>query len=437
MPESFSPSGRPLVVGANHRSSSMALRDRLFVEEYALPGFYDRLREAGINQALVLSTCDRIEVQTVRPQNEDSGIAAGRIVETMAGHAEIAVADLEGQIYTLDGAEAVRQIFTVPSSLDSLVVGEPQVLGQVKAGHRLAREMRMIGPQLESLLQAAYAAAKRVRSETAIGERPVSIAAAAVEVARDLHGDLGRAVGLLVGGGGIGDMGDVVAGEFIAAGLGALTVIHPLKAHAAATARALDCHRAPWPALGSDLDRLLGEADVVLAALGRRRRSVSADGIKKAIVIRCRKPMFIVDLAVPGDVEPAVDGIEDAFLYTLDDLERVAMRGRQTRKHVAGDAWEIIDEEVAAYIQGQASLGAVPVLSDLRRHFDDTRAAVLNVAGGDAEKATRLLVSRLLHGPTLAMRERAADSGECGEWAQTERLLRRLFGLKNDDKEGK
>ena len=423
------------MVGANHRSSSMALRDRLFVEEYALPGFYDRLREAGINQALVLSTCDRIEVQTVRPQNEDSGIAAGRIVETMAGHAEIAAADLEGQIYTLGGAEAVRQIFTVPSSLDSLVVGEPQVLGQVKAGHRLAREMRMIGPQLESLLQAAYAAAKRVRSETAIGERPVSIAAAAVEVARDLHGDLSRAAGLLIGGGDIGDMGNVVAGEFITAGLGALTVIHPLAVHAAAAARVLDCHRAPW----ENLDGLLAETDVVLASLGRRRCSVSADGIRKAIGIRRRKPMFIVDLAVPGDVEPAVDGIEDAFLYTLDDLERVAMRGRQTRKHVAGDAWEIIDEEVAAYIQGQASLGAVPVLSDLRRHFDDMRAAVLAIAGGDAEKATRLLVSRLLHGPTLAMRDRAADGRE---WAETERLLRRLFGLKkapanNDGEEGK
>ncbi len=407
------------MVGANHRSSSMALRDRLFVEEYALPGFYDRLRDAGIDQALVLSTCDRIEVQTVHPQSEDSGVAAGRIVETMAGHAEMTAADLEGQVYTLDGAEAVRQIFTVPASLDSLVVGEPQVLGQVKAGHRLAREMRMIGPQMESLLQAAYAAAKRVRSETAIGERPVSIATAAVEVGRDLHGDLGRAAGLLVGGG---DMGDVVAGEFIAAGLGSLTVIHPMADRAAATARVLDCHRAAW----DDLDGLLAEADVVLASLGRRRCSVSAEGVGGAIKSRRRKPMLIVDLAVPGDVEPAVDGIEDAFLYTLDDLERVAMRGQQTRKHVAGDAWEIIDEEVAAYIQGQASRGAVPVLTDLRRHFDDMRAGVLDETGGDAEKATRLLVSRLLHGPTLAMRDQAADGGD---WAATERLLRRLFGL--------
>lgn len=348
------------MVGANHRSSSMALRDRLFVEEYALPGFYDRLRDAGIDQALVLSTCDRIEVQTVRPQNEDSGVAAGRIVKAMAGHAEMTAADLEGQIYTLGGAEAVRQIFTVPSSLDSLVVGEPQVLGEVKAGHRLAREMRMIGPQLEALLQAAYAAAKRVRSETAIGEKPVSIATAATEVARDLHGDLGRAAGLLIGGG---DMGDVVAGEFIAAGLGALTVIHPAAGHAAAAARVLDCRLASW----DELDGLLAEADVVMASLGRRRRSVSAGMVRKAIKIRHRKPMFIVDLAVPGDVDPAVDGIEDAFLYTLDDLERVAMRGQQTRKHVAGDAWDIIDEEVAAYIRGQASRGAVPVLTDPRR----------------------------------------------------------------------
>jgi len=404
----------------------MALRDRMYVEEYALPEFYERLRAAGIEQAIVLSTCDRIEIQTIRKNEEDCAQAAKKIIEILAANGELAPDEVESQVYVLTGEKAVRQIFSVPASLDSLVVGEPQVLGQVKAAHRLAREMDMVGPDLDALLQAAFAAAKRVRRETAIGERPVSIATAAVELAKDLHGDLGSTFGLLVGGG---DMGDMVAEEFALAGLGSLTVVHPNPARSEAAARALECHSAPW----ENLDYLLAASDLILTSMGQRQHSVSADGIQAAIIERMHKPIFIVDLAVPGDVDPTVDAIEDAFLYTLDDLERVAMEGHATRKNVAGDAWAIIDEEVAAYEQGQASLAAVPVLSDLRRHFEDMRDEVLLDAGGDAEKATRLLVNRLLHEPTTAMRDVAGQNGNEGirdnEWAEVERVLRRLFRL--------
>ncbi|HEB78980.1 MAG TPA: glutamyl-tRNA reductase, partial [Rhodospirillales bacterium] len=185
--------GRPLVVGANHRSSSMTLRDRLFVEESAAPAFLKRLSQLGIEQAMVLSTCDRVEVQAIATSGDG---AEKRIKKVMAEHAELNPGDLGDQIYVLWDEDAVRQIFTVTASLDSLMIGEPQVLGQVKDSHRLAREAKMSGGGLEALFQAAFAAAKRVRSETAIGQRPVSMAAVATQLARNVHGDLSGCSGL-------------------------------------------------------------------------------------------------------------------------------------------------------------------------------------------------------------------------------------------------
>ncbi len=415
---------RPLVVGANHRSSSMSLRDQLFMEEDQIPGFLERLRQAGVDQAIALSTCDRIEVQAL---HGDPETAAGKIVEIMAGQAGVQTQEMENHIYALTDDEAVRQIFMVAASLDSLVVGEPQVLGQVKAAHRMAADAGMTGSALESLLQAAYGAAKRVRSETTIGERPVSIAAAAARLAQDLHGDLARSAGLLIG---TGEMGELVAEAMIAEGLGDLTVIHPTLARAEGLARELNCHYADF----DELDRLLDEADIVLTALGSRRQVITPDMMLVAFHRRRKKPVFLVDTSLPGDVDPAINRIDEAFLYDLGDLEGVVMAGRVTRESAADGAAKIIDDEVRAFLLGRAERVAVPALNDLRGHFEDVREQVLAEAGDDAEKATRLLVNRLLHDPSEAMR---ADAAEGGAWSAVEDVVRRLFGLKGpSSKEG-
>jgi glutamyl-tRNA reductase len=378
---------------------------------------------------MVLSTCDRVEVLACHADRE----AAFRMVsDMMAERAGIAPAELAGQLYVHWDAEAVRHVFTVTASLDSQVIGEPQVLGQVKAGHRIAREAAMTGTNLEALLQAAYAAAKRVRSETAIGERPVSIAAAAVQLARDLHGDLGRCAGLLIG---AGEMGELVAGELLAGGLSDLTVIHPTEARAQALARALDCHFSPY----DNLVQRLAAADVVLAALGRRQYVLSADMVIAALRQRRRRPVFIVDAGIPGDVEPAVNRIDEAFLYDLGDLERVAMEGRSNREAEARAAWRIVDAEVAAFLHGRAERRAAPALTRLRAYFEAMRVEALADAGGDAERATRLLVNRLLHGPSRTLRAlgarpasgRSVGQGDAAPFdlAEAERTLDLLFGL--------
>ena len=402
------------MVGANHRSSSLAVRDRLFVEDEAVSGFLARLRETGIAQALVLSTCDRVEVHAI---GEDQETASCRIRGVMSDHAGLGLAELDAQLYVIWGEDAVRHVFMVTAALDSLIIGEPQILGQVKACHRMARDAGMSGSELEALMQAAYGTAKRVRSDTAIGQRPVSIAAAAAQVARDVHGDLGRAACLLVG---AGDMGRMVAENLLAGGLDHLTVVHPTEARAQALARALDCNVASFEALSDCLEG----ADIVVTALGGRRHLLSADMVSAALRRRRRKPMFLVDAAVPGDIDPAVNRIDEAFLYDLGDLERVALEGRTSRESEAQGALGIVESEVDAYLGGRAERAAVSALSGLRGHFEAARRSALADSGGDAEKATRLLVSRLLHGPSRAMREMAAE-GDTLE--ASERLLRRLF----------
>ncbi len=203
---------RHVVVGANHRSSAATTRDRLFVEPERIPALLEKLREDGMTQAVLLSTCARVEVQGAHHDPAAAARAVRRLFSEISGLGE---AEIDAETYALDGADAVRHMFAVAAALDSPVVGEPQVTGQVKEGHALARAAGMTGPEMESALQAAYSAAKRVRTETAIGAGPVSIAAAAVQLARDVHGDLDRCRGLWIVGG---DMGELIAEHVIAGG---------------------------------------------------------------------------------------------------------------------------------------------------------------------------------------------------------------------------
>ena len=410
---------RPLVVGANHRSSSLSLRDRLFVEDADVAGFLEGLRGRGLDEALVLSTCDRIEVQAL---DADPAAAGGAILAAMAAHAEVEIGDLDGQYYVTTDEDAVRHVFRVAASLDSLVVGEPQVLGQVKASHRLATAAGMAGSGLEALLQTAYGAAKRVRSETTIGERPVSIAAAAVGLARDMLGDLTGARGLLLG---AGDMGELVARELLAGGLGDLIAIDPVASRSSALARRLDCHAAEMVDLA---DQMLA-ADVVITSLGGRRFAVTADMVRLALEARRRRPQFLVDAGLPGDVDPAANRLDDAFLYDLGDLERIALAGLAGREAEAENADAIIDEEVRAFVSARASRDAVPAVTALRGHVEALAAAALVEAGNDAEKALRLFTGRLLHDPSEALRRAAAEGRD---WPDLGRAVETLFALNSD-----
>lgn len=414
---------RPVVVGASHVSSGAALRDRLLVPPEEMADMLSRLRAANLGQALCLSTCARTEVQAT---HEDPEAAAHAVTRLLASRAGVSEAALTQELYAKTDEAAVRHIFTVAASLDSPVIGEPHVLGQLKESHRAAREAGLVGAELETLLQAAYGAAKRTRTETPLGERPVSLAAAAADVARDIHGDLARCDALLLAGD---EMGEVIVDRLRESGLARIVVAARLPQRAAALARQFGGHHASL----DELPRLLAASDIVVTALGTGTYTLTRELVQGALAARRKKPIYFVDSGVPTDVEPAVGALDDAFVYDLDDLEGIVLEGRERRRQAADAAEAIVAEEVEAYLRDQAARSAAPSLTALRRHFEAMREAVLrDQPEADAGQATRLLINRLLHRPSQRLRSAA----ERGTAAEETRTLGTLFGLDDaDDKE--
>ena len=424
---------RLLVVGVNQRSASVLLCERLFAEEIEPSALLARLRAAGnaaggtgvVAEAMVLSTCERLEVMAVA---DAPAAGAQALVGLLAEETGTEADELGAGSFRHLGAEALRHIFAVTASLDSQTVGEPQILGQVKESHRRAVEAGTAGPALDAVLQAAYGAAKRVRSETSLAEHPVSIAASALLVARDLHGALERRGVLLAG---LGEMGEFMAAELIDAGVGDLVVMHASLGRAEAVAHRLGCHFRPW----LELDDALAGADIVVAATGTGRYTVTAPLAEAALKRRRREPIFFIDTAIPGDIDPAVARLDGAFVYDLEDLERVALEGKANREAETEAAWRILDQELAEFLRQRAERAAVPSVAALRRHFESARAAVLAEGGTGAEEATRRLINRLLHGPSEVLRAAAAGDRDPQGRAALETALRRLFRI-DAEKEG-
>ena len=413
--------GRPIVVGANHRSSTVGLRERMFLDEAKTSLLLTTLAEEGIAQAIVLSTCDRVEVQSV----VDDPVPHARTVRALLTEASGEPSDVVAtQLYDHCDEAAVRHIFAVASSLDSQTVGEPQVLGQVKEGHRFSQGCGMVGAELETLLQASYSVAKRVRTETDIGLHSVSIASAAGRIARDVQGDLTDARLLIVG---LADMGDIIVEQFRTAGATNITMSGPSRRTETAA------RRAGYGFVPFDrFDAALRGAESVVAAAGTGRHLITAAAMEQALVARRRRPVLLIDAGVPGAIDPDVAELEGAFLFSLEDLARVTLQGRSTRNVAADSAWEIVDQEVAAWRRSRAGRGAVSAIVALREHFETTRNTLLaEEPGADAAEATRLLINRLLHQPSRAMREIAeTETDNRANYGGTaEQLVRRLFNL--------
>ena len=411
-----------IVVGVSHRTGTAALRERLFLDESGQAELQGKLQAAGLTETLVLSTCDRTDVHAVVA---DPAGAAAIIREALASQGHVTPAEILAQGYDLAGKAALRHLFAVAASLDSVVVGEPQVLGQLKDSHRLASAAGTIGPDLETILRAAYHTAKRVRGETVVGQRPVSIAAAAIQMARRVHGDLAPCTAVLLGGG---EMGELMVEQMRQAGLGRTIVVHRSAPRAALIAHRLGGHVRPV----ADLAAALAEADILVCAVGDEQETVMAPGIRAALRARRHRPIMCIDAAVPGDIDEAVDRLEGAFLFRLGDLERLAVEGQSSRAAAAEAAWAIVDTEVAAFADGAAGRRAVPAVVALRRHFDAMRDQVMaENPAADAATATRLLLNRLLHGPSAALREAAAHAAVdgTGELVAIERVLAQIFGI--------
>lgn len=414
-----------LLVGMNHQTAPLWLRERLATAEgNETIAALTRLRRLGLEECLWLSTCDRVEVLAAHPAADEAALL---VLEALSAWAGLTAEERDGAFQIHIGPAAVRHLFAVTAALESQVVGEPHILGQVKAAHRVGLAAGSIGARLEPLLQAAYGVAKTIRSETAIAEGATSLAAAAVQIGRDLHGDLSRCRLLLLG---TGDMGPFLVEAFRETGLGPVTVAAPQERRGQALAQRLEAHAAPFAAC----DDLLVEADIVVTAVGLGHYLLSGGQIKAALKRRRRRPVFILDVAVPADVDPAVSRVDGAFVYDLADLERFALQGRSAREAAAVAAWAQVETAVAAFLRRQAEREAVPLVVALRSRFEAERQRLLQEAPDlDAAAATRLLLNRLLHRPSAMLRDLAAgaDSATVRERVLVERLLRHLFGLED------
>jgi glutamyl-tRNA reductase len=416
--------GHVLVVGINHKSTSAELRERVLTDEPAAgAALLQALKGQGLVEALALVTCERWEIYAV----SDEPATPEAMSRALAVAAGVEPNELWGQELRLAGMPALRHIFAVAASLESAVLGEPHVLGQIKSAHRAAADAQLLGPTLELVLQGAYGLAKRVRGETEIAEQPTSLLNAALKIARNVHGDLSRCTGLVVG---LGEMGELLAQEFRLAGVENMIVVHASQARAEAAARRLECHFRPM----EELPVALAEADVVVSARGSGRYLLDRPIVEAALARRRRRPIFLIDAAIPEDVEPAVGDLEGAFLYDLADLEGVARAGAATREKARAAAQRILEEELADFLRRRAERLAIPSIVALRHHFDAVREEVLANHRLDAVAATRLLVNRLLHAPTETLRaalSAAAAAKELEELTpeQLERALQRLFRI--------
>jgi glutamyl-tRNA reductase len=398
------------ILGINHRTAPVALREKVaFSEDRLLAALRTLRQEAGVTEAVILSTCNRTEVYWA---GSASGAELSQWLERHHGNN----LDLASSLYVHEEQRAVEHAFSVASGLDSMVLGEAQILGQLKDAYRVAQEAGSTGPTLNKLFQAAFSAAKRVRSETRIGANAVSLASATVSLARRVYSDLSAHTALMIG---AGDMNALAARHFMAAGVKRMVIANRTLSKAQALAAELKAY-----AVGlEDLDKELAQADIVIACTASPVPLITKSSVEGAIRTRRRRPIFMVDLAVPRDIDPAVAELEDVYLFSIDDLQTVIDENRQQRAAAAGGAKLLIDEEVARFLTDTRVKDAGPAIRALRDQADAIRLQTLEqarrllAAGKSTDEAIEFLANtltnRLLHAPTQALRQAAerADSG--------------------------
>ncbi len=403
-------------LGLNHQTAPVSLRERVAFDAEALPAALASLRALPqVSEAALLSTCNRTELYAIA---EDSAVLAA----WFAAHVE----GLEAYLYRHADADAVRHLFRVATGLDSMVLGEPQILGQVKQAWVVARENGALGNRLDRLFQQTFAVAKRVRTDTRVGANPVSVASTAVRLAQNSFARLDDSTVLLIG---AGETIELAARHLSEGKVRRLLIANRTLSHAQALASKHGGFALPL----AELERHLAEADVVFSATASREPVLTRSQVTAALAGRKHKPMLLFDLAVPRDIEPDVAELSDAYLYTVDDLERAVEDNRRSRRDAAGAAEVIIELQVARYIENlQASTRQEP-LKRLRAHGDSARDEVLAKArqqlanGRDAGEVldflAHTLTNRLLHTPTAALRD-AALSGD----AELARAAEKLWG---------
>lgn len=399
------------LLGVNHKSAPVELREKLAIPAQRLAEATRKLAgHPGVREGMILSTCNRVELLAAHDAAQDG--SGPDLLVFLGDYCAVEPASLRPHIYEYTEQDAMRHLFRVASSLDSMVLGEPQILGQVKQSYSVAREVGAINGELDRALRRAFSVAKRVRSETKIGESPVSIATVAVELARKIFGNLhGKTICLV----GTGKMGQLAARHLMKQGAARLILSNRTQFGAEALAAELRADVLPFADLMDKLD-----ADIVITTTGAERPIFTREHGQALLHRRRNRPAFFIDIAVPRDVDPAMAKLEGIFVYDIDDLQNAANQHRAGRDEEAQRAESIIEREVARYRVSQQTLDAVPAILAVQQTAEQLRQQELSrhavrLASLDeeeriaVEEMTRGLLAKLMHGPLTALRAAARD----------------------------
>ncbi|MFB3777469.1 MAG: glutamyl-tRNA reductase [Bryobacteraceae bacterium] len=418
---------RLAITGLNHKTAPVEVREKLAFDERALPNAFRELRsQDGIDEALILSTCNRVEVAVTTGDDADP---QPWLAEFLARSGHIEPQALEPHLYHYEGREAVRHLFRVAASLDSMVVGEPQILGQMKAAYAQAKAQGGVGGFLENVLTRAFSVAKRVRTETEIGQSAVSVSYVAVELAREIFGSLSGKKVLVVG---AGKMSELAARYLHRSGAAQIFVTNRTHDRAVEMAQVFQGSVVEYNRFAA----MLPEIDIVITSSGAPHYILYKQEIKRVIELRRNRPMFLIDIAVPRNIDPSVNDLDNVFLYDIDDLQKVVDRNRQGRSQHAEQAEAIISEEVERTLARLKEREASPIIVRLQEQLEQVRQAEverLRSRFGELtpqqeealEALTRGIMAKIAHGPIAELRKRAGEP----DGIQTVELIRRVFRL--------
>jgi len=418
-----------VVTGISHKTASLELREKLALDgEAALRVGRDLLAHARACEAVALSTCNRTEVYTYA---SDVAAANGATVACLAHEAGVPVAELEPVVYHHAGDGAIAHLFRVAASLDAMVVGEYQIVAQLKDAYQAALEGGCTGPVLNRLFRRALEVGKRVRTETAIGARPVSVSSAAVELAAQVFGRLKKRVVLIVG---AGETSELTATHLKAHGGERILVTNRTYVAAEELARRVGGRAVPF----EDLEGHLAAADIVISSTAAPHYVITREHVERAMKHRRHRPLCFIDIAVPRDLDPAIGRIDDAFLYDIDDLRHIVEENRHEREKEVAKAECIVEEELDEMRRWLRSLEVVPTIAGLRDKVEGIRRRELDRLAGrlgdlserqreQVEILTMSIVNKILHTPTVRMKE-AAERDECYLYVDAVRMLFELDG---------
>jgi glutamyl-tRNA reductase len=429
----FASASSLFVVGLSWRTAPVAIREKLaFREDELGPTLKALTAKLPVAEAVLISTCNRVEVYGVAPPDADAVVA---VRQFLVEQRNVKAADVREALYDRRGSEAVRHVFRVASALDSLVVGEAQILGQLKDAYGIATSAGTSGPVLSRALERAFGVAKRVRTETTIARGAANVSSVAVELASRVFGDLtGKSV-LVVG---AGKMSALAARHLYSSGAQRIVVTNRSPAKAEALAAEIDGEAKPW----DDLEAHLAAADVVISSTGAQEPILTKKLFKAVAKARRWRPMMVVDIAVPRDAEPGINDLDGVYLFNIDDLDKVVRANIAEREKAAEHAAKIVEHESNQFEQWLRTQSVVPTIRALREHFAAIADAEVTKALDQLQRkeytkdqqrellqrVVQLVVNKLLHQPTAALRE--APPGEAELRAA---VISELFGLTVDE----